>query len=98
MQPVAYLVAYAIFWVLFVGPAVMIAVLVGTLEIRLHPKAYGAVLLGIAGITAASWLASRAARRLAYDRELFLVAARGALVEGRTRLSFLPLIGHWFER
>jgi|tagenome__1003787_1003787.scaffolds.fasta_scaffold18411945_1 hypothetical protein len=68
--------------------------LAALIEMRLHPKAYAAVSLGLAAFAAASWLA----HRLAYEREFFFAAVHGALSEGRTCLSFLPLVGYWFEQ
>ena len=43
------------------------------------------------------WFTNRMANHITFQKQTFLVAAKMAFCDMRLRLSFLPIIGPWFE-
>jgi hypothetical protein len=93
-----YYFAVLLYQCLFFGVCLVaiLAVKLGEGRLGIEPG-LGLKLAGLAGLVRAYWLARRAAHRLVNDKELFLASLGGALLDGRMRLAFLPLVGHWFE-
>jgi len=54
-------------------------------------------LIGLAYLLAAIWLANRTAHHIAFEDRSLISALKFTVYDLRFRLSFLPLVGHWFS-
>ena len=89
-----------VFFALLTSPVVIISILLMKyFDAHDHRPMAGWIIIPVCltWLFGNPWLASQAARHMTFEHQTFGVAVKLTFYDLRVRLSFLPVVGHWFE-